>query len=435
MAAVCLDISRVRWRRISRTKSGTLWYSERAGAPQIIRMRSRTLRLGLSVLTVAAFGGAAFVLIHTEQQIVARRSSVRDFDQRARDATTAIVDARAAQQAYVAAGQGIAFWIPKVAGLLDAASSAVDWLRSAAVSAEARGALMDAAASVTAFGNVDRQAREYLRSNDVLMAADIVFSEGSEVAGDAARQLESARLSEQVAFDAAEAENRKLQAAAAGSAAGLGAVVLVLLALAGPMKMSAAAAVTGEEPPAGHVLLNGVTPPAAPAEPMLPRGSAPVLKAAARLCTEIGRANDPEDLRRILGEVADVLDASGVIVWVGSTSGADLRPALAHGYPPQALARMTSVARTADNAAAAAYRTGSLQIVLSRPGYANGAVVAPLLSPDGCIGALAAEILSGGEVSDGVQALAALVAAQLTPVIASSILAGSDAQSTKAATA
>jgi GAF domain-containing protein len=76
------------------------------------------------------------------------------------------------------------------------------------------------------------------------------------------------------------------------------------------------------------------------------------------------------------------------------------------------------VPRKADNAAAAAYRSGTLQIVLSRPGGSSGAVVAPILTADGCIGALSAEIRSGGETSEGVQALAAIFAAQLAGVLA-----------------
>jgi hypothetical protein len=68
-------------------------------------------------------------------------------------------------------------------------------------------------------------------------------------------------------------------------------------------------------------------------------------------------------MKALLSRVANSLGASGVIVWVGSADGADLRPVLAHGYPPQTLSRMTAIARTADNAAAAAYRTGSFQMV------------------------------------------------------------------------
>jgi GAF domain-containing protein len=146
----------------------------------------------------------------------------------------------------------------------------------------------------------------------------------------------------------------------------------------------------------------------------------PALKVAAELCTELGRVSDLDDLRKLLVRAADALDASGLIIWMGSPAGADLRPVLAHGYSAQTLARMPAVPRSADNAAAAAYRTSALQIVLSRPGASTGAVVAPLLSPDGCIGALTAEINDRGETSDAVQAFAEIFAAQLASLLASS---------------
>ena len=142
-----------------------------------------------------------------------------------------------------------------------------------------------------------------------------------------------------------------------------------------------------------------------------------MLKAAADLATDFGRVRDLDDLTRLLGRAAHVMDASGLVVWIGSAAGADLRPVLAHGYSTQAVARMPAVSRTGDNAAAAAYRTGSLQIVLSRPGGTNGAVVAPILAPDGCIGALSAEIRGGGESSESVHAMAAIFAAHLAGVL------------------
>jgi hypothetical protein len=78
---------------------------------------------------------------------------------------------------------------------------------------------------------------------------------------------------------------------------------------------------------------------------------------------------------------------------------------------------MPPVPRSADNAAAAAYRSGTLQIVLSRPGNSSGAVVAPILSPEGCVGALSAEIRHGAETSEAVQALAEIAAAHLAGVL------------------
>jgi hypothetical protein len=126
------------------------------------------------------------------------------------------------------------------------------------------------------------------------------------------------------------------------------------------------------------------------------------------------------------------MDASGLIVWVGASAPPEndrLRPVLAHGYSPATIAKMPPVPRSADNAAAAAYRTGALQIVLTRPGVSAGAVVAPLLAADGCVGALSVEVRSGGEGSDSVQALAAIFAAQLAPIVSASFGSVEDAHS------
>ncbi len=51
--------------------------------------------------------------------------------------------------------------------------------------------------------------------------------------------------------------------------------------------------------------------------------------------------------------------------------------------------------------------------------FSSGAIVAPILGPDGCIGALSAEF-RGAEISEPVQAFAAIVAAQLAGVLAAS---------------
>jgi hypothetical protein len=114
------------------------------------------------------------------------------------------------------------------------------------------------------------------------------------------------------------------------------------------------------------------------------------------------------------------VDASGLVVWLGSTSGGDLRPVLAHGYSAETLERMRSVPRSANNAAATAYRTGTLQLVLADSSRPSGAVVAPLLSADGCIGALSVETRGGGETSEAIQPIVGIVAAQLAGILAAS---------------
>ena len=66
---------------------------------------------------------------------------MRAFDLRAREVTDALADLRSAQQAYVAAGQGVAFWMPKVDQTLDAIVSSLSTLHQSATDAAAKRAL------------------------------------------------------------------------------------------------------------------------------------------------------------------------------------------------------------------------------------------------------------------------------------------------------
>jgi len=395
--------------------------------------------------TLVAVGAAAFFLFQTEQQIARLKSTLRAFDGRAREATTALADLRVAQQAYVAEGQGVDYWMPKVASLHLSITSTLAALRQSPVSDGASTALNEAVATVAEFGNIDRRTRDYVTSEQKLMAADVIFTESGESAANAARQIETARLAEHQAADLTEAELRKKEALAAGAAAGF-AVLVVLVLIPRPrveleepvttgLSISPTSSPTSSPTRAPTSAAARVPATAAPAKaakaaPAAPRAQAQqtnvatrqaiALKAAASLATDFGRVRDADEMTRLLGRAATLMDASGVVIWLGTTTGTELAPMLAHGYGPQALSRMPRVPRSADNAAAAAYRTGQMQIVLSRPGGSAGALVAPLLAADGCIGALSAEIQGGGEASESVQALSTIVAAHLATVLANS---------------
>ncbi len=389
-------------------------------------MRSRAARLTWSVSIWIVFGAVAVVVTLSEQRISQQLGALRTFDVQARLAIDALAGARVAEQAYIATGQSLSAWVPKVASLTQQASETVDSLRSSAASADGQKALLLAASTITAFGQVDRRTRDYARAGQLLMAADIVFSEGTETSAEAARQIETARLAEHQTVDALVASERRLEAYAIGGSAGLAAVMLVLMAWGPKTKTKAGRAQAADGAPddtdsflADSLMLrdSGALK-TSPADS--PHASALALKATAELCTAMGRVSDLGELTKLLGRAAEVLDASGVIVWVGSAGGADLRPVLAYGYPDNMLARLAAVPRSADNAAAAAYRTGELQTVRPRPGTSAGAVVAPLLSAEGCIGAVTAEIRDEREASDRVRAVAALLAAQLAPMLAAS---------------
>jgi hypothetical protein len=376
-------------------------------------MRSSAIRLTLGAAAWIALGAAAFLLLRSEQHITTRAASLRAFDQHAHDASDALADLRASQQAYVAAGQGVAFWMPKVAATTATVTAALESLRQSA-DGGTRTALDEAAATVAEFGNIDKRAREYLKSGQPLMAGDVIFTEGGDAAATAARQVETARLAAHQAADVAEAAIRRQQAVALGVAAGLVAMVVLLLV---PVRRVKPAETTSETAPSTTATAHATAPPAFGFVTGMEAGG-PVLKAAADLATDFGRVRDLDELTRLLGRAAEVMDASGVMVWMGTTTGADLRPVLSHGYSSQMLARIPPVPRSGDNAAAAAYRSGTLQIVLARPGGSSGAVVAPILSAEGCVGALSAEIRAGGETSEGVQALASIFAAHLAGVLA-----------------
>ena len=193
-------------------------------------MRSRAARLSSGATACLALGVAAFFLLRSEKEIAGRRAAVRAFDMHAWEAAASLADARAGEQAYVAAGQSVVFWAPKVAGLLQTAAAAIDDLRQAAATDEARRALMDAAASVTELGNVEKRARDYLASPQQLMAADVIFAEGVESATAAARQVEAARTAEVQGFDAFEAIARRMQASGLVVSTGFALAIVIALA-------------------------------------------------------------------------------------------------------------------------------------------------------------------------------------------------------------
>ena len=246
-------------------------------------MRSRPARLALVAVALIAAGGAAVFLLQSEKQISERRTRLRTFDQEAHEAARVLADVRAAQQAYVAAGQGFAFWMSKVASLIDEGARAVDNLRASAGSASARESLLQAGATITEFGNVDRRARDYVSSGQQLMAGDVVFTEGGEIAAQASRLIEAARLGESQAFDESEAGLRRRHAYTLGGAAAVGGIVMVLLAIVVPKRDGLIAEASSDASPVtdGELMLRGAPLRKAEASGQEARQSLPALRAVA----------------------------------------------------------------------------------------------------------------------------------------------------------
>jgi GAF domain-containing protein len=97
--------------------------------------------------------------------------------------------------------------------------------------------------------------------------------------------------------------------------------------------------------------------------------------------------------------------------------GEELFAAAAFGYPPQVIQKLGPINRSAINATAAAWRSGTLQAV-SGSYDARGALAAPMLGPDRCIGVLAVEVGGGRDGDATRRAVAMMFAAQLGAALA-----------------
>lgn len=331
-------------------------------------MRSRAVHFALGAVALAAAIGAALFISSSEQHIATARTAERAFDAVVRETINSVAEFR---------GDGV--------------GKSIAALRSMASTGKARTALDQAAAKADNF-------------TEIAAVLD---------------QVNIARTAEQDAADEAEAATRKVEATVLASAAlvGLAVIVGIITLVPQPAPEPTQLSLPSTDSAVKDDLVLRGDPHAPAAGYVTSRPAGPVLRAASRLCTDLGRVSDVEELRQLVGQTADLMDASGLIVWMAGPDGTELLPAMSHGYLPEMVSRLPPLSKSADNAAARAFRTTQLQIVLARPGEANGAIVAPVLSPEGCIGVISAEIRGGGESSESVQALAAIFAAQLAGVL------------------
>jgi transcriptional regulator with XRE-family HTH domain len=144
------------------------------------------------------------------------------------------------------------------------------------------------------------------------------------------------------------------------------------------------------------------------------------LPALARVCTQLGRVMEAHELTEALQDMAAVLDAAGVIIWVPDPQRFMLMPLFVHGYSSAALSHLPPVFADEDNATAAAFQTHTTCVVDGN-GVDNGAVVAPLLTPTGCVGVLALELRNKVERHEDVRAAVTILAAQVSTLIGASM--------------
>jgi hypothetical protein len=361
----------------------------------------------------------------------AAASAARTFSERAHATERALLEIKSAHPGYVAAGQGEDFWIAKVEALIAPTRESIESLRATAQSTAARTEAGTAADALEDFEQMDRRARDYARNGQRLLASDLVFSDGIEKIDAATAAIDRARLAEADASLAAMTLRRRDELMAVGGAAVLG--MLLMLALVPLPRPAVAAPIQAEAPPkpATETPARRIAPAPAAATRPVPAAPAPLpapapaartmgpfvdLPGMAALCTDLARAIDTRSLPPALERAARLLDASGLVIWVADPDGRELAPVMAHGYPRNVLTRLGTIPRDAENATAAAFRTGVVQTVKS-DAISHGAIAAPLMTPSGPVGVMAAEVLNDGERRDATRAVAAIVAAQLATLM------------------
>jgi hypothetical protein len=372
-------------------------------------MQSRGVRLTLLSLVLLAGAVGVFFTWDIYNRTTAVLARARDVDARLERMNEAAAALAAAQQAYVAPGQARGEWFTRATASVQELYDEVAALQSRVQAAESPAALRAFAESVDLAVKADDRARDTLRADQELMAADIVYADARQILDTMATQLRALRQGEEAA---AGAEQRALLTRAATVAGACGAVWIIGLLL---LAKAPAPRVLHESP-----VMESSTPPV-PAEAMdhpeaidHPVQASVDLGAVAEVCTELSRMTDATALPDALERVAGVLDARGVVVWLGA--GEELFVAAAHGYPEDVTSQLGPIPRTADNPTVEAWRTGQLRLVPSTP-MSYGAVVAPLIRPDGCFGVLAAEVRKEREREAATQAVAVMIAAQLSSVL------------------
>jgi hypothetical protein len=383
-------------------------------------MTKLAVRLTLLFACVGAIGYAAFLTWSSEQRIRATSTASSQFDATARAASAGIAELRAAQQAYVAVGQGEDFWFARVSAIVKELHEGLAVLKSAAAAPEAVTAVDDASGALQDFEQMDTRARDYTRGRQLALASDLVFTDGFDLTKKAGIAVERAVTAEVVARDAFVGGLRRKEAIALAGAAGAATLGLLMLVPVRRRQDEATPLVSLNAPPliSAETLddlqdFGVVIRPTAPEVP--PRPTVDIGGMAA-LCVDLARIQDTRTLPGLLARAADILQASGIVLWIADPDGRELSPIVVHGYSPQLSARFGTILRDAENVTASAYRTGLLQ-TMKGDAISNGAVAAPLVTGGGCVGVMAAELKNGGEQQHALLAAAAILAAQLATLV------------------
>ena len=344
----------------------------------------------------------------------------------------ALSDLRAAETAYLAAGQNPEFWMRRVSEIAETMQTSLGAVQNAAVSVDARAHLVSAANALTSLMAVDKRARDQVQGDQRLLASDIILNDGLEDTQRMATELAGARNSESLASTAAVVNAGRIRLGLNALLALLFVGIVVSAARRRPAPQQAAASSAAQT----AQMLRDLPPPVksgaantAVARPVItaPVAAPPAvsLPDAAELCVDLARVMDTRDVPTLLERAAGVLGAKGLILWMADPGGFLLRPSLTHGYSDRVITRLDTLEIAAENVTSLSFRSMRPQVMNGQVAGAAGAVAVPLITADGCTGVLAAEIRDSKPAAETV-ALARILAAQFATLIAPGHAASAD---------
>ncbi len=411
-------------------------------------MGSRWVRTVVVIVALATLGFAGNEIRLSNATLAEEQGGERVFTDLGWTLTLTLAELRSAQQAYVADGQDREYWTSQVDTHLEAVLGSLDNLRRVAnPDADTIAYLGDAVATVGDIRELDEDAREYTGSDQPLSASDLIFTDGLDLVDRATAHVQAALQAERTSRLDVMRAARENQARMLWTAAAVIVLSMLVLAPAGaaaerdpspdaeeydvpestglsllsldsdsadddldlpPVEDADAAAVSDApaDSDAG----------AAPVGESPAAAATPDLGATAALCTDFCNLTNRDQLPDLLARTAALMNASGLIVWVNDENARTLQPALGHGYASDTLERIGAIPQAGANPTSTAFMSRRIQVVEAE-GSDTGALAAPLMVAERCIGVLSAELREGWESSDAVQATASIVATQLAPLL------------------
>ena len=410
-------------------------------------MGSRWVRTAVVIVALATLGFAGNQIRHSNVTLADEQGGERVFTDLGWTLKLALAELRSAQQAYVADGQDGEYWVSQVDTHLEAVLGSLDNLKRQVSNPDTLAALDDAVAAVGELRNLDADAREFIGSDQPLQASDLIFTRGFDLVDRARAHVQAAQQEERTSRLDVMSTARATQSRMMWTAVVV--VVLSMLVLAPASASSERDDPTADDgeyrvpetntlsllsldgdsggdeldlPPVDSgqaaVTATSAAGDAGTGRAARPAASqaAPDLAATAALCTGFSNLTSRDQLPGLLGRAAALMNASGIIIWISNENARTLQPALGHGYAPGTLERIGSIPQIGTNPTSTAFATKRIQVVGSE-GLDTGALAAPLMAAERCIGVLSAELREGWESSDAVQATASIVAAQLAPLL------------------